>query len=280
MATARATASARPASLAPVTVSFIVRVEPSPSATIERASERSAASSARPSRASPSSPGFTPEAPLQRPSTVSLVDSWPSTVIMLNDSVDGPVQQLRPGGLADLGVAGDEAEHRRHVGADHAAALGGEAEPDLALRQCSPRGRRTWRACRWCGWPWRTGRTPSRRRRPAGRQQRRRCPARSFSIGRCTPISPVEHTATCSTGSRRWFAVSNRIRAASASPCLPVQALALPALTTTARRCAQSLVSRVRRTGRGGGGVAGERRRRDRRLLGSGAGRGRACPCS
>ena len=39
------------------------------------------------------------------------------------------------------------------------------------------------------------------------------------------------------------------MRAASARPCLPVQALALPALTTTARRWAQSLVSRVRRTG-------------------------------
>src|SRR5665647_2653900 len=39
------------------------------------------------------------------------------------------------------------------------------------------------------------------------------------------------------------------MRAASARPCLPVQALALPALTTTARRWAQSLVSRVSRTG-------------------------------
>ena len=74
-------------------------------------------------------------------------------------------------------------------------------------------------------------------------------PGSIFSIGRCTPISPVEHTATCSTGSRRWLAVSSRIRAASASPCLPVQALALPALTTTACRWAQSLVSRVSRTG-------------------------------
>ena len=39
------------------------------------------------------------------------------------------------------------------------------------------------------------------------------------------------------------------MRAASARPCLPVQALALPALTTTARRWTQSLVSRVSRTG-------------------------------
>ena len=62
-------------------------------------------------------------------------------------------------------------------------------------------------------------------------------------------MSPVEHTATCSTGSRRWLAVSSRMRAASASPCLPVQALALPAFTTTARSREQSLVSRVSRTG-------------------------------
>ena len=51
-------------------------------------------------------------------------------------------------------------------------------------------------------------------------------PGSILSIGRWTPMSPVEHTATCSTGSRRWFAVSSRMRAASASPCLPVQALA------------------------------------------------------
>ena len=74
-------------------------------------------------------------------------------------------------------------------------------------------------------------------------------PGSILSMGRCTPMSPVEHTATRSTGSRRWLAVSSRILAASASPCLPVQALAFPALTTTARRWAQSLVSRVSRTG-------------------------------
>ena len=74
-------------------------------------------------------------------------------------------------------------------------------------------------------------------------------PGSILSIGRWTPMRPVEHTATCSTGSRRWLAVSSRMRAASASPCLPVQALAFPALTTTARRWPQSLVSRVSRTG-------------------------------
>src|SRR5665811_1623217 len=31
-------------------------------------------------------PGFTPEAPLQKPSTMSFVDSWPSTVMRLNEA--------------------------------------------------------------------------------------------------------------------------------------------------------------------------------------------------
>ena len=74
-------------------------------------------------------------------------------------------------------------------------------------------------------------------------------PGSIFSIGSVTPMRPVEHTATCSTGSRRWLAVSSRMRAASARPCLPVTALALPALTTTACRWAQSPESRVSRTG-------------------------------
>ena len=74
-------------------------------------------------------------------------------------------------------------------------------------------------------------------------------PGSIFSISSGTPITPVEATATSSTGSRRCCAVRRRMRAASPRPSLPVQALALPAFTTTACRRSQAEVSRVRRTG-------------------------------
>ena len=50
--------------------------------------------SASPSTARLASPGFTPEAPLQRPITVSLVDSCPSTVMRLNETLTAPCSSL------------------------------------------------------------------------------------------------------------------------------------------------------------------------------------------
>ena len=123
----------RPSSLAPVTVSLIVRVEPSPSATMERASASSAASERLAEPRQPLLPG-----PHARGAVAEAEDRVVGRLLAVHgDAVEGPVdgavQQLRPGGLAHDRVAGDEAQHRRHVGADHAAALGGEPELDLAL---------------------------------------------------------------------------------------------------------------------------------------------------
>ncbi|MNT34247.1 hypothetical protein D3C72_1702170 [compost metagenome] len=56
------------------------------------------------------------------------------------------------------------------------------------------------------------------------------------SIFISSPITPVEATATSEGVTPSTLAASARIVYASASPCLPVQAFALPLFTTTARR--------------------------------------------
>jgi hypothetical protein len=62
-----------------------------------------------------------------------------------------------------------------------------------------------------------------------------RIPRKTFRIGNCTPILPVEHTKTWCGRHSSAFAVSTVIRFASAIPLTPVHALALPLLRTTAR---------------------------------------------
>ena len=59
-------------------------------------------------------------------------------------------------------------------------------------------------------------------------------PRSIFSIGRWTPITPVEATTTSRGESPSLAAASSVMRSASARPRSAVQALALPALTTTA----------------------------------------------
>ena len=54
------------------------------------------------------------------------------------------------------------------------------------------------------------------------------------SIGRLNPMRPVEQTSTSSASQPISWAVSSHIRIASAIPRLPVAALALPLLSTTA----------------------------------------------
>ncbi len=53
--------------------------------------------------------------------------------------------------------------------------------------------------------------------------------------GSCTPITPVEATATRSSGSPHATAAAPCMRAASSSPRRPVAALAIPEFTATAR---------------------------------------------
>ena len=57
----------------------------------------------------------------------------------------------------------------------------------------------------------------------------------TLSTSSGTPITPVEATATRSSGTPAAIAAAPCMRAASSSPRRPVAALALPELATTAR---------------------------------------------
>src|SRR5687768_13007248 len=60
-------------------------------------------------------------------------------------------------------------------------------------------------------------------------------PAVSLPIGSCTPIKPVEQTATSIAPTPTASATSSADRWVSAKPCGPVQALAPPEFKITAR---------------------------------------------
>ena len=93
-------------------------------------------------------------------------------------------------------------------------------------------------------------------------------PARTLSIGSVTPIRPVEPTRTEPCGKASACSAKRAISRASFKPCLPVQALALPELTTTAwaRPCLHALDADLDRRGASlvGGEHAGHRGRRFR----------------
>ena len=59
-------------------------------------------------------------------------------------------------------------------------------------------------------------------------------PAASAGRGRGRPMTPVEATSTSAAGTFSPWARVLAVQAASASPALPVQALAQPELITTA----------------------------------------------
>jgi len=74
-------------------------------------------------------------------------------------------------------------------------------------------------------------------------------PARTLSMGRRTPITPVEATTTSEGAHPTTRAVAAAISRASARPSSPVAALAQPALTTTARARPEARCSRETTTG-------------------------------
>ncbi len=80
-------------------------------------------------------------------------------------------------------------------------------------------------------------------------------PAGIFCMSSRSPITPVLETATCSGRRPSSAAVSAAIRRASSSPPAPVDALAMPALTTTAWKPARGRV-RLSRTGADGRALA------------------------
>ena len=86
---------------------------------------------------------------------------------------------------------------------------------------------------------------------PASRPRRvaaRAMPARTLSMGRRVPMTPVEATTTSVGAQPIAFAVTAAISRASAIPGAPVAALAQPALITTARarpaaRCSRDTIT-------------------------------------
>jgi len=208
------------------------------------ASESNRASSASASWPRPAAPRRTADAPFAMPTTMSFVDSWPSTVMRL---------KLRSTASMSMARQSSTLTAASQVTKQSIVAMCGEIMPQplaAAPRRTTPSARCSSSAPRlgklsvvriaWlkCSPP------PGFRVAAAAAM-----PGSIFPISRGAPITPVEATATVSTGRRRCCAVSRRMRAASASPSLPVHALALPALTTTAWRRSQAAVSRVSRTG-------------------------------
>ena len=91
----------------------------------------------------------------------------------------------------------------------------------------------------------------------------------TLSTSSGTPITPVEATATWSSGTRLAIEAAPCIRAASSTPRRPVAALALPALATTARIASSRQRSCVSSTGAASTPERVKRAARDRvRLVG------------
>ena len=59
-------------------------------------------------------------------------------------------------------------------------------------------------------------------------------PSIIFCTGSCQPITPVDATSTASSGISKTWAAFAAVCLQQSYPCLPVQALAIPALTMTA----------------------------------------------
>ena len=124
-------------------------------------------------------------------------------------------------------------------------ALGHRADAHLAAAQRARSRCSSWPRRRSCG---------SRRRRPrrrsrTARPRPARCPARSASIGSGLPITPVEQTTTSSAAMPSAARSPPPSRARRRMPWAPVQAFALPELTTTARARPSARCSRESTTG-------------------------------
>ena len=73
--------------------------------------------------------------------------------------------------------------------------------------------------------------------------------ATSFSCGSTSPITPVEAMNTCFAGQPTSFAAAAALAAQASRPALPVNTLALPAFTTTARALPPGSEARHQSTG-------------------------------
>ena len=221
MAQSLAALAASASLAAPVTLSSTVLVEPSASSAI--CSARSP--QARVTAAASAWCGTGPARPLASSSTVSLVDWAPSTVSRLKlPATAARRMSCNSAGSAAASVV-STASIVAMFGSSIAAplampptvkpppstvtSLGTVSVVIMALAASPPP-----RACRAA--------------------TTRGMPAAMTSIGNSKPIRPVEHTSTWSLSQPSDSALSAHMRWASASPCCPVAALALPLLRMTA----------------------------------------------
>ena len=188
-ATERATAST--ASARPRTITRAIRSVPSPSATISSASWRISASSASPRAISSAVSGSTatPEAPPACTTTVSLVESWPSTVMRSKERfTHTPVSRSTVSGCSSASVC-----TKQNIvawrGEIIPAPLAWADEPHRAARAAPPPGRPAWapRSLVMIASENVAASSPSR-------AAAARTPASTGSRGSSVPITPVDAT--------------------------------------------------------------------------------------
>jgi hypothetical protein len=195
LAIAKPMRRAAPSSSAPVTVTVMNFSAPSPSRATSWASSRVTVPSAlaKPARRRSDSPWNRsrrlPAAPVATHSTVSLVEVSPSTVMQLKlESTARASSACRTSAAGGIGE--QEAEQRRHVGGDHAGALGEAVDRHLAPVQP---GRGGCHLGKGIG-----GHDGARRlAQPSSRAAGDQSPGSAAVIGRGSsgsPITPVEAT--------------------------------------------------------------------------------------
>ena len=163
---------------------------------------------------------------------VSVVEVSPSTVIAVEDLSAARRQQRLQRRRRDLRVGEDEAQHRRHVGRDHAGALGDAGDRDRARRRSWPCASAPFGKVSVVMIA-RAASCPSRRRQrcvQAGQRRRSASPSaaarRSRRSRRGTPRSACSRPASPPRPPSPPRPRARRV---------PVKTLALPALTTSAR---------------------------------------------
>ncbi len=222
-ATERATVTASSTVAARVAVTAMLFVDPSASSTSCRARSAHTDSTAA-SRAS--SPGATPDAPDASSSTVSLVDMQPS------ESTRSNVVLVARRSTASSRSAGTTASVVRTT--SMVASPGASMPAPLAIPPTRKPPAPTASDCLGTESVVMIARAASSAPDTASSGTAASTPASSRSIGRRSPIRPVEQTATSPADSSSAIATHSAVAWVSWKPAGPVQALAPPELRTTA----------------------------------------------
>ena len=244
LATARA-ASQQAFSCAPVTTTRPVRLAPSPSRTIISASWRRMASSATPKRASSSDCGSTttPLAPEHIRIAVSLVESWPSTLTRSNERLT-----VTPSSRSAVALDRTASVWTKH---SIVAKLGWIIPAPLHWAEMVTVPPVSWTPTVTCLGNASVVRIDSAKveKSPLSCSRAALRPLTTLRLSSWTPMTPVDATATWSSGTPAHIAPAPCILAAASIPWPPVAALALPALTATARSWASLVRVRLTITG-------------------------------